>query len=168
MAQKTVNNRPSASVFKSGWAAFIDSSSQEHNHFLQERYFLTSAQSLAEADSLGIWLSKYSIRLRFLPVRQCRSERYRHPISACKYSNIESAVIVIPLSTSARHGRIPRMYFYTRMVSESWGVGKEDHRLSKSGDFLMAVCITVWWVWPRPESRFLVRSVLLRSFCGFQ
>ena len=108
------------------------------------------------------------MRLRFLPVRQCGSERYRHPISACKYSNIESAVIVIPLSTSARHGRIsPYVLLYENGV-EKLGVGKEDHRLSKSGDLLIAVCITVWWVWLRPESRLLVRSVLLRSFCRFQ
>ena len=59
-------------------------------------------------------------------------------------------------------------YYIRSCKQKVGGRGKRKSPLLKSGDFLIAVCITVWWVWLCPESRLLVRSVLLRSFCRFQ
>ena len=99
--------------------------------------------------------SRKAMQVRKIPAPHFRLQVFQYRI--CCHSHT-------PFHECTAWPNPPYVLLYENGV-EKLGVGKEDHRLSKSGDLLMAVCITVWWVWLCPASHLLVRPVLLRSFC---
>lgn len=113
------------------------------------------SRNLAEQiQHTAAFFARQNVQVRKIPTSHFYLQVFQYRICCHRYSPFCERMALL-------------LYFYTRMMSKNWGRGKENHHFSKSGDFLMAVCITMWRVRLRSASHLLVRSVLLQSFCRF-